>query len=258
MQSLNDVDTQISKRRVRPRRLRDHPAEADEVLQRVRQKDVQALEAEVKQLKRSVQSLTRKLAAERDRRKESSDRAHDFDPQTKLHSKTKFWRTLRHLVERQEKGELDRIYVWVIDANRLKWINDNLGHLEGDRYIRWIADCLREEWGVHIKSSASHVAAPSYNRRLDDWGSMARGGKKSDEYYVTLVDVNKDPQLMTEELAEAVSARRFGSKKDTGVSVSIGYTVSTKEKPIKPRTLVARADRAMYKQKQKSREQAAS
>ncbi len=72
------------------------------------------------------------------------------DDLTKLKNRAAFDKTLSSLSEK--KLGLSDTAVIVFDLNRLKSINDNLGHVTGDKYIKLCADCLKRVFvnGEHI------------------------------------------------------------------------------------------------------------
>ncbi|SEF93459.1 diguanylate cyclase (GGDEF) domain-containing protein [Eubacterium ruminantium] len=64
------------------------------------------------------------------------------DPMTELYNRRGFERRVRELFDKQD--ETGHIALASIDLDYLKQINDNFGHLEGDRAIVAVADCLEE------------------------------------------------------------------------------------------------------------------
>lgn len=72
------------------------------------------------------------------------------DDLTKLKNRTAFDKMLSSLSEK--KLDLSNTAIIVFDLNRLKSINDNLGHVIGDKYIKLCADCLKKVFvnGEHI------------------------------------------------------------------------------------------------------------
>jgi diguanylate cyclase (GGDEF)-like protein len=70
------------------------------------------------------------------------------DSQTELHNHAAFYEHLRRALSRARR-EGTKVALLFIDLDDFKLINDFLGHLEGDRVLREVAErlkkCLREE-----------------------------------------------------------------------------------------------------------------
>ncbi|WP_035586938.1 sensor domain-containing diguanylate cyclase [Hippea jasoniae] len=116
------------------------------------------------------------------------------------------------------------ISVVVADADNLKFINDNFGHKEGDRFLQNVA--------LALKNSA----------RKDD--IVARVG--GDEFAVLLCHT---PKEAVEKFCQRINAK-CRELKDFGCSVSVGYATAY-EYMENLEELVALADKQMYKDKNK-------
>jgi len=115
------------------------------------------------------------------------------------------------------------------DLDRLKWINDTLGHAEGDRAIRDAAVILRNSF------RASDIVA-----RL--------GG---DEYVVLSPEASEQSeQLIMERLQQHLHRHNSEVERPYELSISFGITVYDPEVPCTLEELLERGDRLMYEQKQ--------
>jgi diguanylate cyclase (GGDEF)-like protein len=65
------------------------------------------------------------------------------DPLTGLANRRHMQVVLKHSLSAAQRG--DALSVVMVDLDGFKGINDEYGHLEGDRVLRRVADCLREE-----------------------------------------------------------------------------------------------------------------
>jgi diguanylate cyclase (GGDEF)-like protein len=65
------------------------------------------------------------------------------DPLTGLGNRRHMQVVLKHSLAAAQRG--DALSVVMLDLDSFKAINDDYGHLEGDRVLRIVADCLREE-----------------------------------------------------------------------------------------------------------------
>jgi len=124
-----------------------------------------------------------------------------------------------------EKADTSGFYLFMIDVNRFKLINDRYGHMEGDRALQTIAASLKEV------SSACSVF-------LSRWGG--------DEFLI----------LGSREVAEPVEdfraylhqAVRNGAKEQRLPSICVGYALCTSSLE-SPEDLTRAADRKLYEEK---------
>jgi len=140
-----------------------------------------------------------------------------------------------------ERAIADAVAVWdrdrtpfgllFVDLDNLKQINDQFGHPAGDAAIQVVARTLRALF------------------RQDDL--VARWG--GDEFVVLVKDI--DSELLEKLAAKAElgvkAAEMPEAYKGQGLSVSIGATMSDEEDTAE--SIVARADRIMYRDKQQKR-----
>lgn len=174
---------------------------------KLREKDIQRLEQEIAESRRIQQKL-------------EYENSHDI--LTGFYNRRFFEATV-------EQMDIDCYFpsaVIVIDLDCLKYINDVLGHAEGDAALREAALIIREGIG------ASHI--------------IARIG--GDEFAVLLKETaESEVHRMIARMRELVR-RIDGKKYHFAFNISIGYAFSDCEY-IPMRELIKIADKAMYKDK---------
>ena len=153
------------------------------------------------------------------------------DPLTQLANRSAFDETLAALAAREPDSA--PFSLLMLDVDHFKRINDELGHLFGDRVLRLIAGVL--------------------TRNLKGKDLPARYG--GEEFAVLLPDTPTQPAYrVAEQLREAVAAiivRRGKGEADVQVTVSCGVATHAPGEP--PEALIERADAALYKAKRRSR-----
>ena len=118
------------------------------------------------------------------------------------------------------------------DVNGLKWINDNLGHHEGDRALVEAADILRE----------------SYR----DSDIIARVG--GDEFVVLMAerdDISRD--VLTARLKENLDIHKSRQSRTYELSISVGTGLHDPEDPSSLDELMISADKLMYENKRQTK-----
>ena len=113
------------------------------------------------------------------------------------------------------------VTVIAADINRLKHVNDTLGHGAGDQLIRLVAQCLLEAFGRLPGSLVARV-----------------GG---DEFTVL---VSGHPAHLVLQAADSICVQTFALGPDVGVSTGAATTVLTSESLVTPAALFAAADEA--------------
>ena len=127
----------------------------------------------------------------------------------------------------EDRKRANNLLILFIDLDRLKFINDNLGHDMGDLAIRAVADA--------IKSS------------LDEEGIPVRLG--GDEFLVICEEPSgQEIENMIREIRHKVehSGNQVGLYE---LSISAGYVITDKESPKKLEDYVNEADAIMYEEK---------
>jgi len=154
------------------------------------------------------------------------------DPLTEVWNRSYLERRLRGLIAEYE-GQEKRAGLAFIDIDHFKQINDTYGHAVGDRVLKMVAATLK------------------YNIRADD--AVGRWG--GEEFLVILYDVDSLDSLrnICEKLRILVehSTLELESNNFINVTISIGATLLNHTDT--PETIVARADKLMYKSKESGR-----
>ena len=122
-------------------------------------------------------------------------------------------------------------YLLMMDVNNFKQINDNYGHLEGDRALRAVAEVIRE-------------VTESYQGFSARWGG--------DEFIAIIRSqslglVQEFSSRLREELEQMTKDKAFSYP----LSISIGFARCDTASD-KPQALIRIADDAMYRDKQKA------
>ena len=155
------------------------------------------------------------------------DQLISLDPLTGLNNRKQLTHTFENLTK--SHGEHDNIWLYLIDVNHFKQINDTYGHLQGDNALKIIAEALR-------------LSCKGMNRAT----VIARYG--GDEF-VILVAGNEDDEsknlkgIISDKLKELTVKKNVPFE----LTVSIGVTKSGKDDKLKD--LLLRADEAMYLEK---------
>ncbi|MBR5970666.1 MAG: diguanylate cyclase [Lachnospiraceae bacterium] len=130
-----------------------------------------------------------------------------------------------------------RYFLFLIDVDRFKSINDTYGHIEGDRALRCIADAMR-------------LTTDSYG------GFVARLG--GDEF-VAVAEVNRvgSPSLFSDTLAKNLNTIKERNRLPYTLAASVGYAICPDQGRL-PGDLLIIADQMMYLVKRQRKQSAAS
>lgn len=151
------------------------------------------------------------------------ERMANEDPLTGLANRRRFFGELRrHLAHAGRYGW--RGALLVIDLDRLKAVNDSLGHAAGDRLLREVGERLR--------------------RRLRETDLVARLG--GDEFVVLAPEAGpREASRLGDEIVELLGGEPYLD----GTSVTASVGIAAIDRPARGDELLARADQALYRAK---------
>lgn len=129
------------------------------------------------------------------------------------------------LAKRKKMG----FYLFFADLDGMKWINDNLGHHEGDKALKEIADVFRKTF-----------------RESD---IIARMG--GDEFAILAIEAQKDSvETLSDRLLKRLKDFNKEQKYSFELSLSIGVVYYDPEHPAMIGKMLEQADKLMYEHKQ--------
>lgn len=150
------------------------------------------------------------------------------DPLTGLHNRRGFLSLAVQQLKLSDRNKR-RMQLYFADLDGLKWINDTLGHDEGDKALIEAAAVFKETF------------------RTSD--IIARLG--GDEYAVLAVDINEaNSEIFTARLQSLIDTRNNQENRKYKLSISVGCSYYDPENPCSIDELMASADKLMYEQKQ--------
>jgi len=150
------------------------------------------------------------------------------DPLTGLHNRRGFLSLAGQQLKLSDRNK-QRMQLYFADLDGLKWINDTLGHEEGDRALIEAATLLKETF------------------RTSD--IIARLG--GDEYAALAVDIpDANSEIFTARLQSLIETRNNQGNRKYRLSISVGCSYYDPENPCSIDELMASADKLMYEQKQ--------
>ena len=154
------------------------------------------------------------------------------DPLTGLHNRRGFISLAGQqlkLSDRNKRG----VQLYFADLDGLKWINDTLGHEEGDKALIEAAAVFKETF------------------RTSD--IIARLG--GDEYAALAVDITEaNSEIFTARLQSLIDTRNNQENRRYRLSISVGCSYYDPKNPCSLDELMASADKLMYEQKQKKKD----
>jgi len=151
------------------------------------------------------------------------------DPLTGLNNRRGFLSLAEQQLKLSERNRR-RILFFFADLDGLKWINDTLGHKEGDRALIEAATVFKATF------------------RTSD--IIARLG--GDEFAALAIDTNDIPsEIFTTRFQHLIDTQNNSKDRKFKLSISVGCACYDPEKPCSIDDLMAQADKLMYAQKQR-------
>jgi diguanylate cyclase (GGDEF)-like protein len=121
-----------------------------------------------------------------------------------------------------------RLLLFFADLDNLKWVNDNRGHLAGDRMLVEAADIFR--------------------MTFRDSDLIARIG--GDEFAIMALEINDvNAEALLDRLRKRIEEYNLDSSNPDGISMSVGVSLYDPQNPNTLEELLERADRLMYDEK---------
>ena len=182
------------------------------------QRDPAQLLEEIARLRAEVSRLESRV--------EELDRLAHRDPLVPLANRRGMLRELETMIARHDRHDTPAAVLFV-DLNDLKTLNDSFGHMGGDAALVTVAEKLLE------------------GTRATD--CVARLG--GDEFCVLLEHADEKSAIETAERLIAIIADGDCSFEGSSLPLSVAIGVTLIEKGDTPATVLARADKAMYRVK---------
>jgi diguanylate cyclase (GGDEF)-like protein len=159
------------------------------------------------------------------------DQLISLDPLTGLNNRKQLDYFYKTWVKNHNEGEV--LYLLMIDANKFKAINDNYGHIQGDKALKNIAESLRR--GCHILSKRANIAR--------------YGG---DEFAVLFEsDTPENAELLKKSIVDNLKEINERTQIPFELTVSIG--IASSDGFLNLKEFIDLADEEMYKAKEASR-----
>lgn len=149
------------------------------------------------------------------------------EPLTGLSNRREFVRSLMRHIENKEDNSL--YYLFIMDIDDFKKINDNYGHLEGDDAILMVSDALKQ-------------ATSSIRRNV----TVARYGGDEFAIVADLKDDNEAKQLI-KLIHEEIQKKNELNEKGYSLSLSIDYVLCNEIETVKE--MIDLADKRLYEVK---------
>lgn len=150
------------------------------------------------------------------------------DQLTGLPNRALFLEHLRHAIERNGERSKKSFAVLFLDFDHFKVINDSLGHMEGDKLLRLIAQRL--ENSLRPGDIVARLGGDEFTILLDDLGAIA------------------DVEPIVERIHHDLKTPFDLTEREVSISASIGIALSGNNYS-KPEEMVRDADIAMYRAK---------
>lgn len=155
----------------------------------------------------------------------------NYDPLTRLPNRTLFYDRLNSSLKRCNRNQ-KKLALMLLDLDKFKWINDNLGHHAGD--------LLLQETAKRLQASV---------RNSD---TVARLG--GDEFSIIVPDLDKasDSEVIARKILESFKQPLFIERQEISISGSIGIALYPDDSNNSD-ALIKNADSAMYMAKHNGR-----
>ena len=194
-------------------------------------KKAQIARENINKLKKKISNVEND-ALKMSQKAEAFEEAAVKDGLTGLYNRGAFDAKIKESINAFNEKE-EPLSVVLFDVDKFKSINDNLGHIAGDKVLEKVAECLLESF------------------RKDDF--IARYG--GDEFIVII-------ETLTQQMAQDrikifrnnLKKRKFVSHKEGKIDLTVSAGISMADKGDAPASLLDRADKAMYEDKQKNRQ----
>ncbi len=154
------------------------------------------------------------------------------DELTKLYNRRRFFDLAEQNIKLATVMK-KRLFLFYIDMDDLKWINDNCGHGEGDRALITLANILKKTFrGSDI---------------------IARMG--GDEFVIIVESTDENQKMLLTRLRESIRDHNNKLTIDYNLSISVGLAEFDPDHPISIDELLDNADSSMYANKGKRTKQ---
>ena len=158
-----------------------------------------------------------------------------IDELTRLNNRTQLKKYIVGEHARQGSDSVER-YILMIDLNKFKYINDQFGHVEGDRALKRTADALKAACGESPLRSF-----------------IARYG--GDEFIIIAKTGDEDQILaLSRSIKEKLVALNDAAGAKYELTASVGYASYSSSEIADFQGALARADEALYKEKAKRKQ----
>ena len=155
------------------------------------------------------------------------------DDLTKLYNRRGFFLLGEQYLELSRRLRR-KSFLLYIDIDNMKWINDNLGHSEGDRALIEVASILKKT-----------------SRKSD---VLARIG--GDEFALLGLETGSNSYTaLTERIREKIEYRNRRRSLPYRLSLSIGIAICDPNNPSSLKTLLEEADKSMYEEKRRKKQE---
>ncbi len=218
---LQDIKTQVLSRAQSIRVRMDRFVEEAKQQREQSSQDAKGLSERLAAMESELRNTQKKLL--------ESQEAANRDFLTGLHNRLYFQKTMLECLDLAKTGEKLCCIIWDVDF--FKKVNDNYGHMVGDRVLRKISALLKES--VEERDTAARL-----------------GG----EEFVTVILNRETSEVMqwADNLRQAVAAMTHDAETET-IKVSVSCGIAAYQHGDSEVSILARADKALYSAKEQGR-----